>query len=309
MLASVATALPAGPGWTYEVKWDGYRAFLVKRGARVRLLSRNLKDVTDQYSVISRAAAAVQSDDFTLDGEIVALDEAGRPSFQALQHRSSPAAALVYYAFDVLALDGEDLTRLPLEERRRALDRIRLGPPLLRSEALPGTAAQIEREVRRLGLEGVIAKRRDSVYEPGRRSGAWVKVKFARRQEFVIGGFKPLDRGFDSILVGYYEGRNLYYAGKVRAGFTPHSRAEVFDEIRALTVARCPFANLPNSTGKKSHWGEGITAEDMEALVWVKPRVVVEVAFTEWTSDANLRHASFAGLRDDKNPKSVRRES
>ena len=145
----------------------------------------------------------------------------------------------------------------------------------------------------------MVAKRLDSIYEPGIRTRNWVKVKFSKRQEFVIGGYKPAGNAFDSVLVGYYDGRKFYYAGKVRAGFTPTSRRDVWSRIDGSQVAKCPFVNLPNSTGK-SHWGEGITAEDMMTLRWVRPRVVIEVAFTEWTAGGNLRHASFAGARHDK---------
>jgi bifunctional non-homologous end joining protein LigD len=135
-----------------------------------------------------------------------------------------------------------------------------------------------------------------------------VKVKFARRQEFVVGGFKPDGGGgFDSLLVGYYEGRALKFAGKVRAGFTPRTRAALFEALAPLAAPKCPFANLP--TSKTSHWGEGVTAEEMESLRWVTPKIVIEVTFTEWTRDGNLRHASFAGVRSDKAARGVHRET
>jgi bifunctional non-homologous end joining protein LigD len=308
MMAVAAAALPAGPQWTYEVKWDGYRTIAVKHDGRARLISRNLKDVTQQYPAIARAVEAVRPKSATLDGEVVALDENGRPSFQALQHRTAGRIRLVFYAFDLLSVDEHDVFARPLVERRRELARVIRGSPVLLSEPLPGTPAQIERAVRGLGLEGVVAKRSDSAYEPGKRSTAWVKVKFARRQEFVIGGFKPGGADFDSILVGYYEDGALYYAGKVRAGFTPNSRAELYARLKGSPAATCPFANLPNSAGRTSHWGEGITAKEMTELRWVKPKTVVEVAFTEWTADGNLRHASFAGVREDKSAREVRRE-
>jgi len=214
----------------------------------------------------------------------------------------------VFYAFDLLSVDGRDLIGLPLDDRRAALGRTVKGSSVLLSEPLPGTPEQIEKAVRELGLEGVVAKRRHSKYEPGKRSDAWIKVKFARRQEFVVGGYKPADATFDSILVGYYDRRSFLYAGKVRAGFTPHARADVFARLRPLGTGNCPFANLPNSGGRKSHWGEGITAEEMMLLVWVRPAIVVEVAFTEWTLDGNLRHASFVAVRSDKSPRDVVRE-
>lgn len=177
---------------------------------------------------------------------------------------------------------------------------------VLRSDPLPGTPAQIEEAVRRLQLEGVIAKRRRSLYEPGRRSTSWVKVKFNRRQEFVIGGFKPNPTNFESLLVGYYEGKELHFAGKVRAGLTPHTRAEVFRQIASEETGSCPFVNLPSS--RTGHWGEGITAEDMKTLRWLKPKVVVEVSFVEWTKDGLLRHSEFVGVRDDKRAREIRRE-
>jgi bifunctional non-homologous end joining protein LigD len=175
------------------------------------------------------------------------------------------------------------------------------------SEPLPGSPDDIARAVRELGLEGVVAKRADSRYEPGRRSGAWVKVRFNLRQEFVVGGYRPAGDSFDSVLTGYYDGRTLLYAGKVRAGLTPQKRVLLFERLRPLAVPRCPFANLPNA--KSSHWGEGITAEGMKELCWVKPALVIEVAFVEWTRDSNLRHASFVGIREDKKPREVTRET
>lgn len=305
MLATSSAKLPVGAEWTYEVKWDGYRTLALKQGHRVKLLSRNLKDATAQYASVATAVAQLEGDVVLLDGEIVAVDGDGRPSFQALHHGA--AHAIVYYAFDLLHLNGKDLMRVPLQERRAALaDVVQGTPPVLRSDPLPGTPAQIEQAVRELRLEGVIAKRRRSLYEPGRRSTSWVKVKFNRQQEFVIGGFKPGGVNFESILVGYYEKRGLHFAGKVRAGLTPHTRAEIFRRIAPTQTSVCPFVNLPSS--KTGHWGEGISAEDMSTLCWVKPKIVVDVSFVEWTRDGLLRHSQFVGLREDKIPKSVRRE-
>ena len=306
MMAISAATLPAGPDWSYEVKWDGYRTQIVKNGPTVWLASRNLKDITRQFPGIAAAAARVRAADALIDGEVVALDADGRPSFQALHHAATEGLALVFYAFDLLHRDGRNLTRLALDERRVALAETVDRSGLLLSEALPGTTSQIEAAVRGLHLEGVIAKRRRSPYEAGRRSDAWVKVKFARRQELVIGGFKPNGSTFDSIVVGYYDGGKLLSAGKVRAGFTPRLRTDLFERLKPLLAASCPFANLP-STGS-GHWGEGITAEEMKALRWVKPRLVAEVSFTEWTRDGSLRHAAFVSLRDDKPARQVRRD-
>lgn len=308
MLALPGTTLPTGPEWSYEVKWDGYRALIEKRGSRVVIRSRRAADLTGTYPAVAAAARTIDATDAILDGEIVALDAEGRPSFQALQHRQ-PAGrfSIAYYAFDILARDGRDLTGQPLAVRRRHLAEVVGSSDLLLSEPLPGTADQIVDTIRSFGLEGVIAKRLDSRYEPGHRSGAWMKVKFATRQEFVIGGFRPNGSSVDALVVGYYEGRRLMAAGKVRAGLTPLLRRQLFEALAPLTTKTCPFANLP--TSKKSRWGEGITAEDMLALTWVKPRIVVDVEFTEWTAGGSLRHAAFVGLRTDKRPRDVVRET
>jgi bifunctional non-homologous end joining protein LigD len=305
MMATLAPALPTGDRWSYEVKWDGYRTLALKEGTRVRLFSRNLKDVTAIYPSVARTVGELKVPGAIVDGELVAVDEEGRPSFQALHHQST--SAVVYYVFDLLEVSGHDLTSEPLDSRRTRLAAAVQGTSILVSEPLPGTPAQIERAVRELGLEGVVAKRRDSRYQPGRRSDAWIKVKFHQRQELVVGGYKPANDGFDSVLVGYYDAKRLYYAGKVRAGFTPHSRAEMMRRLMPLAAKKGSFVNLPSS--RSSHWGEGVTAEEMTMLRWVKPVVVVEVAFTEWTRDGNLRHSSFAGFRDDKAARDVRRET
>ena len=307
MMATRAASLPDGREWSYEVKWDGYRAQAIKSGELVALASRNLKDITRQFPGIAAATARMPAQSAILDGEIVALDPDGRPSFQALHHWSFEGLSLVYYAFDLLHLNGRDLTKQPLDARRAALRRVIDGTaPLLLSEPLPGGPQEITEAVRRLGLEGVVAKKRRSTYTPGRRSDAWIKVRFAQHQELVIGGYKPTAAAFDSLLVGYYEGRQLMCAGKVRNGFTPALRAQVFDAMRPLETPRCPFVNLPSS--KSSHWGEGITLEEMSVIRWAKPVLVAEVSFAEWTRDGSLRHAAFIGLRDDKPARSVVRE-
>jgi DNA ligase D-like protein (predicted ligase) len=305
MLATLAAALPRGDDWTYEVKFDGYRAIAIKIGKRVTLLSRNLKDVTRMYPSVVAAVATVKHD-VMLDGEIIALDEEGRPSFQALHHQSARAST-IYYAFDLLQIGDDNLTRSPLANRRQELERALEGSRVLRSEALPGTPDQIEKAVRSLKMEGIVAKRRLSIYEPGKRSKSWIKVKFNRRQEFVVGGFKPASTSVDSLVVGYYEGKRLHFAGRVRAGFTPRDRTEVFRLVEPLRVERCPFVDLPSSN--TGHWGEGVSAEDMAKLHWVKPQVVVEVSFVEWTREGALRHSQFVSLRTDKRARDVGRES
>ena len=202
MAAQVVKRLPEGDDWIYELKFDGYRALIIKDKQRVELRSRKNKDLTGMYPGIAAAGSRLNADQAVVDGEIVALDAQGSPSFQALQHRGShPGHQIVFYAFDLLHLDGKDLTGQPLLKRRARLARVLDGSGLLPSQELPGTAAAIVEAVRGLGLEGVIAKRKDSLYEPGERSDAWQKLKLENQQEFVIGGYRPGSNGIDALLV------------------------------------------------------------------------------------------------------------
>jgi len=166
--------------------------------------------------------------------------------------------------------------------------------------------AELLATVRQHGLEGIVTKRRQSTYRPGDRSGDWLKLRVNRGQEFVIGGYMPNATTFDSILVGYYEGRDLRYAARIRTGFVPTSRQRVFAQFRALELAKCPFVNLPERG--KGRWGEGLTAEDMEHCRWLKPRLVASIEFLEWTPENRLRHPKFVGLRADKPARAVCRE-
>ena len=308
MLATAANEIPLGPQWSYEVKWDGYRAFALKEYNSVRLESRNQKDLTRDYPTIVSAVEGAREPKFVLDGEIVALDKSGRPSFQALQHRRTSSIVLAFYAFDVLSVGDESVMQKPLKTRRQTLRSLIAGTGILQSEPLPGAPEHIEHEIRRLGLEGVVAKRDDSFYRPGERSDDWIKVRFSPRQEFVIGGYKPSASNFESVVIGYYEQKQLHFAARVRAGFTPYARAEVFRRIVDRSVEKCPFVDLPNSKSG-GQWGEGVTEEDMTRLRWVKPNVVIQVEFVEWTDAGVLRHPKFIGLREDKKAGEVRRES
>jgi bifunctional non-homologous end joining protein LigD len=307
MAARLVKELPVGAEWLYEVKWDGYRVEAIKSGDNVRLISRNAKDLTATFPEICAAAGTIKADTAVLDGEVIAVDEQGKPSFQALQHRASLKGRITYYAFDLLHLNGENLRRLPLIDRRRKLERLLRGSGVLFSAELDSELDIIAEAVKSAGLEGIVAKRRDSRYEPGERSLAWLKVQFKRQQEFVIGGYKPEASSFGSILVGYYDGKELTFAGKVRGGFNRYVRDQLLKAMKPLETVANPFPNLPIT--KSSRWGEGLTAEEMQQVKWLKPRLVAQIRFTEWTRDGHLRHADFLGLRADKKPREVVRES
>lgn len=306
MAAKLVNALPEGPKWVYEVKLDGYRVLAFKDGDSVRLISRNNKDLTSDFTHVARNVATVKAKACLLDGEIVAVDAQGIPRFQMLQHRSQTSKGqIVYYAFDLLSFEGKDLIGLPLKDRKAKLSAVAKGSNVLLSELLPGPPESLIEAARAMKLEGVIAKRIDSKYEPGQRSGAWQKLRLNVSQEFVVGGYSH-GSPFDGILVGYYQSKKLMFCARVRAGFTPSARREVWARIKDTHVASCPFENLP--MGKSGGWNEGVGADEMKAMKWVKPTLVVQVAFVEWTDYGLLRHSSFAGFRDDKHPHDVLRE-
>lgn len=306
MMARAVAELPQGDDWVYEVKWDGYRALALKHGDSVRLLSRKGNDLAKDFPGVVAAVRGVDADTAVLDGEIVALDAKGRPQFQLLQNRASVGKGrIVYYAYDLLRLDAENLCPAPLETRKARLAEIIANTDVRFSADLPGTAQQILAQASQLGLEGIVAKRRDGAYQSGERTGSWLKLKLSPAQEFVIGGFKP-GKPLESLLVGYYDGKELMFAGKVRQGLNPQNRVELWRELEPLRRTECPFANIPNST--KSHFGEGVTAEQMKELRWTTPKLIAQVSFTEWTTSGNLRHATFLGLRADKDPTAVVRE-
>jgi bifunctional non-homologous end joining protein LigD len=307
MAAALVDRLPDGDAWLYEAKFDGYRVMALKDGKTVTLLSRRGKDLTSDYPAVRDAVAALSARSVVVDGEIVAFDENGRPSFQQLQHRGAGRTAIRYFAFDLVHLNGRDLRTLQLTERRAQLQKVLAGSAVEFSQELPGVPDDVLQAVAQVGLEGVVAKRRNSRYEAGQRSGAWQKFKLQHRQEFVVGGFKPDDRNFQSLVVGYYDDRKLRFAGRVRAGFTAAQRAALFERLSGMRVEKCPFSDLP--TGKSSHWGEGVTEQDMLILKWVRPTLVADIAFTEWTRDGHLRHSAFVGMRDDKAARDVVRES
>jgi bifunctional non-homologous end joining protein LigD len=247
-------------------------------------------------------------DDTVIDGEVVALDASGRPSFNALQNVGAGAATIVFYAFDVMVVNGQDVTTEPLTERRALLSQVleSLGEPVRESPELNASLPDLIRSVKAHGLEGLVAKRRDSRYEPGERTGAWQKMRVNRGQEFVIGGYTQGPSGFDALIFGYYDGDRLLYVGRTRSGFTPASRNQLARRFHGLAAAESPFANLPEASSGR--WGQGLTAEKMSQCCWLTPSLVGTFEFVEWTPDNHLRHVRFVGIREDKRPRDVQRE-
>jgi bifunctional non-homologous end joining protein LigD len=310
MAVQPVAQLPEGDDWLYEIKLDGYRALIIKDGERVQIRSRNDKDLTRMYPRLALSAQKLKAQQVVLDGEIVALDTQGRPSFQTLQHRSlNPRHPIVFYAFDVLHVNGRDVTGEPLTTRRSRISAIIGEITTVRlSRELPGCAGNVVAAVRAAGLEGVIAKRKDSRYQPGERSRDWVKLKLDCQQEFVIGGYRPDGpTGIDALLVGYHDGQGLRFAGNVRAGLVPHVRRELRKKLSTLEVKECPFVNLPDAGA--SRWGAGITMEQVAQIRWTRLKLVAQIRFVQWTSEGRLRHAAFLGLRHDKDAREVHRET
>jgi len=307
MLLQRAEELPQGGSWLYELKLDGFRAEAIKIAGRVNLRSRNDKDFNSRYPALA-SALATMPDETVIDGEIVALDEAGRPSFNALQNHSSGTAPIVYYAFDVMILGGKEVMNEPLNVRRELLRGVlaKLGEPIRESVVLEASLPELISSVKAHGLEGLVAKRRDICYEPGQGSGAWQKMRVNRGQTFVIAGYTLAPKNFDAVVFGYYDGGKLMYAGRTRSGFTPSSRDRLFKLFQPLAAEKCSFANLPEARGGR--WGEGLTAEKMKDCRWLKPVLMGQFEFVEWTPDGHLRHSRFMGLRDDKEAKEVTRE-
>jgi DNA ligase D-like protein (predicted ligase) len=298
--------LPEGSQWVWEIKLDGYRAVAVKSGGAITLYSRNKKILNKRFPYIAEPLRSLP-DGTVVDGEIVALDDDGRPVFNLLQNFTSESARIRYFAFDLLCYKNRDLTRLPLLKRREMLRSLKFNRGRVAiSEYAEASAEQMLRAVREQRLEGIVGKRKDSVYEPGKRSGAWIKHRVNLGQEFVIGGFTPGPHGLDAIIVGYYRGDDLVYVARTRNGFVPASRRRLFDKLKPLVVPNCPFVNLPET--RKARWGEALTAEKMRKCVWVRPEVVAQLEFLEWTDADHLRHSKFAGLRDDKDPRKVEKE-
>jgi bifunctional non-homologous end joining protein LigD len=313
MKARLVDEPPSGGDWSYELKFDGFRVCAVKNGSQINLISRNGNELRSRFPEIVEALKDFPPGDCVIDGEVVALDEEGRSSFQLLQglEMEGHKAPLVFYVFDLMQLNGRSLTGLPLTARKEVLAKIcdGVGDPIRYSGEIGGDARTLLKEVQRRGLEGLIGKLRDSVYEAGRRSGTWIKLKCVNEQEFVIGGFTPPQgarRHFGAILVGYFEGKKFLFAGKVGTGFDTKSLAALHKKLKGEKRDDCPFADLPSKQG--GQWVQGITPSMMRKIHWVNPAFVCQVRFAEWTRDAKLRQPVFLGLREDKKPTEVKRE-
>jgi DNA ligase D-like protein (predicted ligase) len=281
--------------WRYELKLDGFRAIGRKSGRNAQLWSRNQKDFTRRFPDVAKAVAELPNDTI-IDGEIVALDAAGKPSFNLLQGIGIGPALIVMYAFDLLMWQGKDVRHWPLEDRRRQLREVvqQLPDTIRFSEMFEVPLSELMRAVRQHHLEGIVAKRAGSPYRSGERCGDWLKWRANRGQEFVIGGYVPNRDVLDSMLVGYYEGRDLMFAASIRAGIPSQFRRVLVPHLEGLRISRCPFANLPETT--EGRWGEGLTAAKMAACCWLHPFIVAQIEFLEWTPDNRLRHAIPASL-------------
>ena len=300
--------LPEGPHWSYEIKLDGYRVEVVNLNGKLTLYSRKRTDLSERFPYIL-AELADLPDGTVIDGELVALDPSGRPSFTLLQSFRSAEPHIRLFAFDILFHKGRSLLKLPLAERRTILAKV-IKPKghIDISLAVETSLAKLLKTVRDNQLEGIVAKRTDSIYESGERSGAWSKHRINRGQEFVIGGYIPAPNGFESVVIGFWRGKDLIYSHRLRNGFVPDTRRELFARFAGLEIKSCPFSNLPQNT--KSRWGgEGFTAEKMKKAVWLKPETVVQVEFLEWNGGDHLRHAKYIGIREDKDPRKVVKEA
>ncbi len=311
MLAKMGP-IPEGEEWAYEIKWDGVRALGYAEGGEWRMTNRRGLQIGERYPELAPLAKALGEHSAVVDGEAVAFDAEGKPSFQRIQRRMGLASAasiklrladtpVTYIAFDLLHLDGSSTRDLPYAERRALLDSLGLkGESWQAPRSHAGPGADLYEAARRQGLEGIVAKRLDSPYRPGRRSGEWIKTRIFNRQEFVIGGWIPGEGSrsgrVGSLLVGYYEGDALTYAGGVGSGLKQAEIDELTAALKKLERDESPFA----SGGPKG--------ARLRAARWADPALVAEVAWSEWTDEGTLRQPSFKGIRTDKDPREVVRE-
>jgi len=300
-LATLVDKPPTGDEWFHELKLDGYRLLAHLDNGQVRFWTRNQNDWTAKFPALGKAVKSLRLKTAILDGEVVALDSSGRASFQRLQQSiKSRSAGLIYHVFDLIYIDGYSLVKTPLRDRKSVLAELLepLGDKgvLRYSDHIEGNGAQFLKEACKYGLEGIVSKRGDSVYE-FTRSRNWLKVKCLRRQEFVIAGYTLSDKGipFSSLILGFYDKGKLIYAGRAGTGFSNQLRADLKKQLDRLARKERPFAEIPKDPG-------------LRRAIWAEPKLVGEVAFSEWTDEGIIRHPSFQGLRQDKKPQEVVRE-
>jgi bifunctional non-homologous end joining protein LigD len=316
MKARLVERLPSDSGWLYEIKFDGVRALAIKDGKGIKLVSRTRHSLDRSFPEVLDALEHLPYKSYVLDGEVVALDDKGRSSFQLLQPfiqaEDSPSArpAIVMYLFDVLNLEGKSTMALPLLERKKLIEKLlQKTTNLLRvSGTFQENPKKLLKQIEKLGLEGLVGKRPTSRYESGKRSGAWIKLKVVQEQEFIIGGYTQ-PRGsreyFGSLIVGFQKDGKLRYASKVGTGFDSRSLRLLFTQLQKLRMQCCPFVNLPSKKSDEN----GLSLSDMKHCTWMKPKLVCQVRFSEWTKDEHLRQPVYLGLRNDKHPREVERES
>jgi bifunctional non-homologous end joining protein LigD len=302
-LATLVDSAPAEDGWLHEIKFDGYRMLCHLDHGKVRFFSRNQKDSSSKFPGVAKVINSLKATTAIIDGEVVMIDPSGRTSFQKLQQAMGRGGAtgFIYQVFDLIYFEGLDLTRTPLIERKEVLKELVASGTkstlLQYSDHQDGNGKLFFKSACEYGLEGIVSKRADSLYVSARNRN-WLKVKCSKRQEFVIAGYIPSSKGlpgFGSLILGVYEKGKFIYAGRVGTGFNLKQRAELGKKLDRISRPTMPFDIKPDAKGlNEAHWCE--------------PRVVAEVAFTEWTSDGSIRHPSFQGLREDKKPQQVRRE-
>jgi bifunctional non-homologous end joining protein LigD len=301
-LATLVPEAPSGDEWLHELKFDGYRMVCHLHRGKAHFWSRNQKDWTEKFPNLSKALKALPATAAILDGEVVVVDKAGRSSFQKLQQSmKGGAATFVFQIFDLIYLNGYNLTRVPLRERKALLEDLLAGVdakgPLRYSDHVVGNGDRFFKQACAYGIEGIVSKLADSVYE-STRTRSWLKVKCTKRQEFVIAGYTPSKKnfpGFGSLILGVYDKGKLVYSGRVGTGFSIKQRLELQKKLDRLSQPAMPFATKPKDPGlRDAHWA--------------KPQLVIEVEFTEWTEEGSIRHPSFQGLREDKKATEVVRE-
>lgn len=293
------------PGWLYEIKWDGYRALALCHKGEVELLSRNNKPFNEKFYPVYQAVLDWKME-AVIDGEICVVNDKGIAHFGSLQNwRSEADGELVYYVFDILWLDGHDLTGLPLIQRRELLRPLVPASGIIRySEAFESSATEFLSVAAEMGMEGVMAKKADSVYIPGERTRDWLKLKANKRHEVVIGGFTKNEDSpklFSALLVGVYEGKRLHYTGKVGTGFNDKMQREMMKQFKSLVTSKCPFTEPPD-VNKPSRFRPD---PPHATVTWLRPKLVGEVSYAEITDDGVMRHPSFEGMRDDKKATAV----